>query len=175
MLKLRALAVFALSAVIVSGAFADDPQENQKRKKKAAAQNRSPATQLLRQLEKAGVTLSEEQQEKTAALATALKKDLAEARKAGGLTPELLKKRAEAGKAARQAGQKGKELRAAVDAAVPLTDQQTEAMKSIAGKQQQFRKDFLAVLTDEQKEKLPAQLTRQGKKGKKAKAKKDAA
>jgi hypothetical protein len=188
MLKLRVLAVLALSAVFVSGAFADDDGAKQDKKKKAAGQNRSASAQLIKQLDKAGVTLTEDQNAKVTALAATLKTDLAAAHKESGLTPEILKKRQEAGKAAREAGKKGKELQAAMDEAVTLTDEQKAALKSAASKQQQFRKEFLAVLTDAQKEQLPAQLAKQlqGRRGaadadaqpkpnKKNKPKKDAA
>ncbi len=161
MLKLRVLAVLALSAVIVSAAFADDEAEKKEKKKKGAGQNRSAATQLMKQLEKAGVTLTEDQTAKVTALAAKLKTELAANNEAAGITPELLKKRMEAGKTARQAGQKGKDLQAAMDAAAPLTEEQKAALKTAAGKQQQFRKDFLAVLTNAQKEQLPAQLAQQ--------------
>lgn len=84
---------------------------------------------------------------------------MAAMKKADVLKPEQKKARAEAAKAAKAAGKKGKEAHEAVEAAVKLTDDQkasmAEARKEIGSLEKELRAAVAAVLTPEQKEKLP--------------------
>jgi hypothetical protein len=73
------------------------------------------------------------------------------------LTDEQKKARAEAQKAAKAAGKKGKDAQADIDAATKLTDEQKkgveEAQKEVQAAQAALNKAVAALLTDEQKEK----------------------
>jgi hypothetical protein len=75
----------------------------------------------------------------------------------------------------RESGKKGKELMQAVYEAAGLSEAQIAAMKSITEKQATFKKEVVALLTDEQKENLPKQLLRSGKAKGKGKKKKEEA
>lgn len=74
------------------------------------------------------------------------------------MTPERVKAREEAEKQAKADGKKGKELQAAVQAALKLTDEEKTQMKEIQTARAALAKEIgpkkLAVLTDEQREQL---------------------
>ena len=79
---------------------------------------------------------------------------IAEARKVMGLTPEQRAARNAAGKKAREAGKKGKELQAAIVAAADLTKEQIAAREAVQSLTREVAKAATAVLTPEQKEKV---------------------
>ena len=106
------------------------------------------------------IELTAEQKTKLDALNKEFGPKLAECRKkqAGIITADQKKARAEAMKKAKADGKKGKELRAAVNAALAITaDQKTkqaETKKAMAALNKQIKTQFAALLTDEQKAKL---------------------
>ena len=65
---------------------------------------------------------------------------------------------------------KGKEMVAAVNAKAGISDEQAKAFAELNAGRMEFQKSVVAMLTDEQKAKLPKQMTRGG--GKKGDAKK---
>ena len=106
------------------------------------------------------IELTAEQKTKLDALNKEFGPKLAECRKkqASIITADQKKARAEAMKKAKADGKKGKELRAAVNAALAITaDQKTkqaETKKAMGALQKEIRTQFAALLTDEQKAKL---------------------
>ena len=122
-----------------------------------------------------GLNLSDEQKAKF----EELKKEYQPKRKALGekmrdiLTDEQKKARAEAHKAAKEAGKKGKEIRAAVKDAVKLTDEQkakfAELRKEMQALGKEMREKRMEILTPEQKEILKKKFEQRKKhKGHKA-------
>ena len=83
------------------------------------------------------------------------------------LTKDQKKARGEAQKKAKDEGKKGKEAREAVDAAVALTDEQKASWKKAEEAVEALRKEVTpklhALLTDEQKAKLPTPKKGKGK------------
>ena len=107
----------------------------------------------------AGLTLTAEQKAKMDELCKDLgPKLMTIMKKMDTLTPEQKKAQAEAMKAARDAGKKGKEAADAVAAALKLTDEQkakqAEMRKEMAPLEKELREKVMAVLTSEQKEQL---------------------
>ena len=106
------------------------------------------------------IELTAEQKTKLDALNKEFGPKLAECRKkqAGIIPADQKKARAEAMKKAKADGKKGKELRAAVNAALAITaDQKTkqaETKKAMAALNKEIKTQFAALLTDEQKAKL---------------------
>ncbi len=120
-----------------------------------------------------GLELTAEQKEKLEELNKEYGPKLKEARAKmdGIVTDEQKKARAEAMKAAKEAGKKGKELREAVDAAVQLTDEQkakmAEVKKAMGPLQREIREKFMALLTPEQKEVIKEKMKKTRPEGKK--------
>jgi len=106
------------------------------------------------------IELTADQKTKVEALNKEFGPKLAECRKkaASIITANQKKARAEAMKKAKADGKKGKELRAAVNAAVSITadqkTQQAECKKAMGALNKEIRTQFAALLTDEQKAKL---------------------
>ena len=178
MKTVKTLICLTLVAVLATSAIADDNQKKGKGKKRA---RKSPtATQRL----VAKIELTDEQKTQIGAINkqfserfTALRTEMASL-----LTPEQKKAQRAANKAAKEAGQKPREARKAVDAALNLTEEQQSQRKEFRGKQQQLNVEIITalkgVLTAEQQELLPKQRKQRdgkGKKGKKKRKKKDAA
>ncbi len=133
------------------------PGKNGPKKEKKAPPN--PATQFAEKVLK-GIDLTDAQKTQLKEIEKEFGPKLADVvKKMDVLTPDQKKARAEAAKAAKAAGKKGKEAREAVEAAVKLTDDQkakmAEARKELGPLENQLREKVLAVLTPEQKEKLP--------------------
>ncbi|GEM_PF-2237593 len=176
MIKLRLVAVLLVTAAMVSTGSAEDPPAKKKKKGNQQGAGRAPAAMLMKQL--SDVELTEDQKAKIKEMGTELAAKMKTLRSEAGLTPALNKKMAEVGKAAREEDKKGAELRAAVNAAAGLSENQLAAMKQANELTQKFRKEMLAMLTDEQKAALPAQLKKrlEGARGKgHGKQKKEAA
>lgn len=133
-----------------------------------------PATQMvkqfMKQLEKA--ELSSEQTTKVTDLFTKVAKDVSTKRTEAGITQEIMRKRAAASKEAKEAGKKGKEMQAAVDGAVELTDAQKKLMVETDELLAKARVEVGKLLTPEQMKKLPEpfQTNLKEKAGKKKKA-----
>ena len=169
-MKLKAITVLVLAMVVVGPSSAE---ETKKKKKGAKGGRQDVAAQLMKRLD--GVTLTDEQTEKIKELGKSFTAKMAEAKKAAGITSELMKKRAEAQKSLKDSGKKGKELMQAVNEAAGFSEAQVKAFEQQNSMRQELMKSILALLTDEQKQNLPASMTRgEGKKGK-GKKKKDAA
>ena len=106
------------------------------------------------------IELTADQKTKVEALNKEFGPKLAECRKkaASIITADQKKVRTEATKKAKADGKKGKELRAAVNAAVAITAdqkaQQAECKKVMGALQKQIKTQFAALLTDEQKAKI---------------------
>jgi len=146
----RNFVMVALAIVIACPAFAAD--------KKAKKEPPCPADMRITQWT-TGMTLTDAQKATFAELKKEYGPKLAEvAKKMPVLTPEQKKAQAEAMKAAKDAGKKGREMTEAVNAAVKLTDeqkaQQAEARKAMAPIEKELREKVVAALTPEQKEEL---------------------
>ena len=126
------------------------------KKGKKAKAKATPAAFVL----PAEIALSAEQQAKLDELKTQYADKLADAQKKVNevFTAEQQAARKTARKDAVAAGKKGKELGAAVDAAVQLSDEQKSnlatAQKEARKLQAEVRKQVVALLTDEQKQLL---------------------
>lgn len=174
-MSLKTLTAFALAAMISVPCLAADEEKGKKRRGRKGQQN--AATQLLKQLEEVGLT--EEQVAKAKELGKAAAAKMKELRDSAGISNELTKKRAEVMKAMKESGKKGKELAAAINKEAGFSDAQAAALVKVNKLRTEFRAAVVALLSDEQKAKLPQSLQRAakgGKKGKgKGKKKKDAA
>ena len=88
------------------------------------------------------------------------------------LTKEQRTARRDAQKAAKEAGKKGKELRAEVEAALKLTDEQKKQMAEIKTETDKLRSEMetkvVALLTDDQKSQVEQAKKKAAKKAKKA-------
>ena len=128
-------------------------------------------TQFMKQLEKAD--LKAEESTKIQDMFQKVAKEVAAKREAGGITADMLKKRTEAGKLAKEEGKKGKESQAAVEAAMGLNEDQTKVFKETEEMLAKVRVEIGKMLTAEQIAKLPEQaqssLKEKTGKGKKSK------
>ncbi len=152
-----ALATVAM-LVLAAPVHAEDAKKADKAAK-GAAKKQAEALDTVFMFPKV-VEPSEEQKTKLAALRTELGPKLTEAQKAVAtvLTPEQRQIRRDTTKANKDAGLKGKEARAAVMAAMKLTDEQMKSLDTAEKAQAEVRKGIdekiLALLTDEQKAKV---------------------
>ena len=180
-MKFKSVAVIALAAIMATPALAADDAKKEKKGKKAQP---SPTAALLKQLEPVGLT--DDQVAKIKSIGTAAQEAMQAARKEAGITRELQEKLAEAQKSMKDSELKGKERAAALHKAAGLTEAQAAALTKANELRTKMNRDVFAVLTDEQKAKLPEKLQRlagPGKGGAKkgdakkggAKKKKDAA
>lgn len=162
-----ALCVAALMAV---PALAADEAKKKKRGQ------RNASNQLIKQLEPVGLT--EAQVAKIKELGKSAGAKMKEIRDAAGITTELTKKRAEVAKTMKDSDKKGKARIAAINQAAGISEAQAAALVEATKVRTKLQSDVIALLTDEQKEKLPKQMQRAAKAGNKAKGnkkKKDAA
>ena len=162
---LQGLLVLTLAVVLAMPAMAADEKKKKKKKgRKAPAAVRVPK----------GIVLTAAQKTQVTAINKEFAPQLIElAKKARGIvTDEQRKARSAAAKKAKADGKKGKEARAAVDAAAKITAEQKKALGEVNKARQAINKaagaKFAAILTAEQKAKLPK------RKGKKKKKKADA-
>ncbi|HUY91083.1 MAG TPA: hypothetical protein VMV10_20260 [Pirellulales bacterium] len=147
-----------VAALVLAMSVAAEAQnaKAEKQGKKAKAKPTPAAFKLP-----AEITLSAEQQAKLDELKTQYADKLTDAQKKVNdvFTAEQKAARLAARKDAVAAGKKGKELNAAVDAAVQLSDEQktqlADAQKAARKLQAEVRKQVVALLTDEQKQLLP--------------------
>ncbi|MGH7138305.1 MAG: hypothetical protein ACREHD_21355 [Pirellulales bacterium] len=144
--------ILFLAASILAG---DKAKPKKGKKAKAAA---VPAAFKLSD----GITLTADQQAKLDDMKTQYATKLADAQKkiSDVYTEEQRARQTTARRDAMTAGKKGKELKAAVDAAVELTDEQQKKLADAQKEQKQLtkevRKQVTALLSDEQKQKLKA-------------------
>ncbi|HVX10590.1 MAG TPA: hypothetical protein VHC22_05380 [Pirellulales bacterium] len=148
-LRLTAFCVLAL--LLANILVADEPPA--KKGKKAKKSSPTPAVFKL----PAGIELSPEQQAKFDELKSQYTAKLADAQKkvADILTEEQRGMQRSARRDAVAAGKKGKELKAAVDAAVELTDEQKTSMATAQAElnrlRKEIRKEVVGLLTAEQR------------------------
>lgn len=159
-------------ALLVAPALAAE-EENEK-KKPAQKGQRSGATQILTQLKEVGLT--DEQVTKVKALSKETNAKMKSLRTKVGITPELMKKRAELQKKLRESGKKGGELLENLNRESGFDDKQSQAVKEMNQLRQKLRAEIVSLLTKEQKAKLPEGFSRGlNPKGKAAKGKGDGA
>jgi hypothetical protein len=171
-MKLNLVGAAVLAAVLVVPVSAADDDA---KKKKGRRGQQNAATQLLKQLEKVGLT--DEQIAKTKELGKAAAAEMKAIRDEAGITQELTKKRTEVQKSMKDSDKKGKDLVAAINKEAGFSEAQAASLVKANAVRMKFQRDVVALLTDEQKAKLPERLQRAAKaKGKGArKKKKDAA
>lgn len=142
----RTLLTLALAVVIASPLLAAEGKRGKK-----APKPHDPAEQILKSLEKAELTA--DQVAKIKELAAACAEKCKACQEKAALTDEQKKARQEAQAKAKAEGKKGKEAQEAVTAAMKLTDAQAAAMKAEADLHAGLKKEAVALLTAEQKEK----------------------
>ena len=160
-----------LAALMVAPVMAQDDAAKKKRRQRG--QRNNVATQLLKQLEPVGLT--DEQVTKIKELGKVAVAKMKEIRDKAGITAEVTKKRAAATKSLKDSDKKGKELQAAINKEAGLTEAQAAAWVNQSEYRMKFQRDVVALLSDEQKEKLPKRLqsaANAGNKGKGARKKK---
>ena len=151
-LALRSAFCLALAVLLTSPLWAAEPGAAKAKKAKKAPPE--PAALKL----PPEITLAAEQQTKLDALKTQFASKLIDAQKKVNdvYTAEQRKAMMAARKDGQAAGKKGKELKADVDAAAQLTDEQkkqlAEAQKDFQKLNTEVRDQVVALLTDEQKQ-----------------------
>jgi Spy/CpxP family protein refolding chaperone len=169
-MKFKSIAVLALVAMVAAPALGADDEKKKERKGKKGAPARSASAQLLKQLEPVGLT--DDQVAKIKEIGAKSEAELKAARAEAGITPELQKKLAAAQKSMKDSELKGKERMAAIHKAAGLTEAQATALKKSNELRMKMHQQVIAMLTAEQKEKLPQNLKRLAAAGKKGGAKK---
>lgn len=167
-MKSRLFGVALMAAMMVVPALAQDDAATKKKRAQQRGQQNVTAM-LLKQLE--AVKLTDEQVSKIKELGKTATAKMNAIREEAGITPELMKKRTEAQKALQESGKKGKELQAAINKEAGLNEAQIAAQQKTAEVRTTLQKQVIALLTDEQKEKLPQNLKRVAGAGENAKAK----
>ena len=161
--------VCLVALLLVSPSFGQDEPAKKGNK---AGKGKAASAAMMEKL--AAVQLTEEQKPKLAELAKEFDTTMATLKEAG-LTQELMKKKADAMKQAREEGKKGKNVEADVVASLNLTTEQQDALKKATAAQTKFQKGIATTLTAEQIATLPEavqqQLGRAKEPGKKGKAK----
>lgn len=112
--------------------------------------------QFIKQFETA--ELSNETNEKIKEVFGKAAKEVVAKRKQAGVTPQMLKKRNEAAKQARDEGKKPKEVREIGLNALEGTEEQKKVVVETEEMLSKARVEIGKLLTDEQKSKLPKQL-----------------
>lgn len=171
-MKMKSIAAVALAALLVAPVMAqDEAKAKNKDKKKGGG---SAAMQLIKQLGPVGLT--EDQTNKIKEMGKASMEALNKMKEEAGITTEVMKKRAEASKAVKESGKKGKEMAAAIAEKAGLSKEQMEVFGKMNTARQKLQREVVAMLTDEQKAKLPEKMQRLMKAGgKKASGKKGGA
>ena len=167
-MKSKLFGAAVMAAIMAVPAFAQDDTAT---KKKGQRDQQNVAMQTIKQLEE--VKLTDEQVAKIKELGKTANAKMKELRDEAGITPALLKKRAEAQKSMKDSDKKGKDLQAAINEAAGFTEAQSAAIAKVNEARTAFQKQVVALLTDEQKEKLPQAMKRAANaKGGKGKGKK---
>lgn len=165
-MNLKSVCAILFAGLMAVPALAAD---DEKEKKKGRRGQQNAATQLIKQLEKAALT--EDQITKIKDLGKAATAKMKEIKDGAGITAALTKKRTETAKSMKDSDKKGKELVAAINKAAGITEAQAVALLEANKVRMKLRSEVVALLTDEQKEKLPQQLQRAAKAGAKGKGK----
>ena len=149
-MKKSILSLLAVAAILVNSVSLN-AQEKGGKKDPANAM----VTQFMKQLEKA--ELKDEETTKIKDMFEKVAKEVAAKRAQSGITAEILKKRTEAAKKAKEDGKKGKDAQADVEAAMGLTADQTKVFKETEEMLGKVRVVIGKLLTAEQLAKLPEQ------------------
>lgn len=145
-------------------AKADGPKKETEKKETAKKEAAKPADEkkrsavanpMLKAVE--GLTLTAEQKPKVEEAAKEFTETILALRKEG-LTQGLNKKKADAAKAAREAGKKGRELDAAVMSTIDATDEEKALLKKAEEANAKLAKTMGTVLTADQIATLPPQM-----------------
>jgi hypothetical protein len=150
--------VFGLAFALLFTTVVVAQDAPKQKKNRGAAGGNNAATNVLKQLKDVGLT--DEQKTKIEAMAKKSMTDMRDARKEAEITPELTKKRMAAQKELQESGKKGAELIAAVNEKAGITESQAKFFKKMAESRTALLKGAVALLTDEQKEKLPQRVKR---------------
>ena len=172
-MKFRMLSLIAVAAMMVCPALA---AEKEKKGKRDGAARQNPATVLMKQL--ADVGLTDEQTTKIKEMGKKVMAEMKAIREEAGITSEITKKLAEAQKSMKDSEKKGKERMAAIHEAAGLNEAQIASIGKVNEARMKFQKEVVAMLTDDQKAKLPEQMVKAMNRGgdrAKGKKKKDAA
>ena len=165
-MKKSILSLLAAGAILINSVSLN-AQEKGDKKDPA----KTMVTQFMKQLEKA--ELKDEESTKIKDIFQKVAKEVAAKREAGGITADILNKRVEATKKAKEDGKKGKELQALVEAAMGLNADQTKVFKETEEMLAKVRVEIGKMLSAEQIAKLPEQaqnsLKEKTGKGKKSK------
>lgn len=166
MSKRSILRFITLSCVVLIATtiVAEDKPKNAKKGK-----GRNPAAGLLKQL--GDLDLTEEQTAKITAMAKESMVAMRKEREEAGLTTEIMQKRTKMVQQMVKDGKKNAEAQAAANKELNLTEAQTAALKKSNGQRMEMMKKVVALLTDEQKAKLPKRLQGRAKPAKKGKKK----
>ncbi|MCA9113672.1 MAG: hypothetical protein KDA79_01205 [Planctomycetaceae bacterium] len=159
---LRSVCLMTLAGVLAAPLLAADGEAAAPKKKAARQQQQQRQQGRARNMFRLpkSIALSEEQQAKVDALSKEYAPRMGELLKKSNeiLTEDQQKARREAFRAAREAGKKGKDFRAAVDAAVQLTDEQKQTQKAVRAEMQKLmeegRSKLAEILTADQREQL---------------------
>ena len=157
----------AFAVMFTTVAVAQDAPE--KKKKRAGAARNNPAANVMKQLK--DIDLTDEQKTKIEAMAKKSAAAMREARQEAGIDQELMKKRMAAQKELSETIKKPAELMAAVNKKIGLTEAQAAVFKKQATSRTDLLKGVVALLTDEQKAKLPTRLVKMTSKDGDAKGK----
>ena len=145
--------ILCLLAVVAMLAHSVSLNAQEKGDKKDPAKNM--VTQFMKQLEKA--ELKEDETNKIKEMFQKVAKDVAGKRSEVGITPEMMKKRADAQKSAKDDGKKGKEMQQAVEAAMGMNADQTKVFKETEEMLAKVKVEIGKTMTAEQIAKLPEQ------------------
>lgn len=156
------LTLLAITAIFF-GSLSLNAQEKGGKKNSAAVM----VAQLIKQLEKAELTA--DQTTKIKEMYTKVATDVSKKRTDGGITTEMLTKRAEAFKSMKDSGKKGKEQQEAVTAAMGLNADQKKLFEETEALLNKSRVEIGKLLTPEQLAKLPENAQRQMKEKSKGK------
>jgi Spy/CpxP family protein refolding chaperone len=160
-LVLLAIAIFSAAAID------SDAQEKTKDKGNKGAKRQDAVSKMI-----AGLDLTAEQQAKVKEIRKEYRPKLSEIQKRRNeiMTPQRRKTEKEARQAAKDLGKKGKQLKAEIDAALGLSPAESEKLAAIDKERQavlaKINADVRAILTDEQKAKLPEPGKKQQRKQK---------
>ena len=149
-MKKSILSLLAIAALFINSVSLNAQDKGDKKDPAKAM-----VTQFMMQLEKA--ELKDEETTKIKEMFSKVATEVAAKRKTSGITTELLKKRTDASKAAKEEGKKGKEIQTAAEAAMGLTADQTKVFKETEEMLGKVRVEIGKMLTPEQLAKLPDQ------------------
>lgn len=156
-MKFPCLSLLLVFSFVATAALADKPEG----KKKGKQRDNRLVANLLKGLE--AVNLTEEQTAKVKEKGKEVGSTVTKINKEAGLNGEIMKKRSAAAKAIREGSEKmkaGPELVAKINEKAGLTEEQAKAFAEVDELRNGLKKEIVAMLTDEQKAKLPQNLKR---------------